>query len=854
MTTHVFIGAGPANLHLALKIRKADPNAQIIIIDKRLNVQKKRIKSKNGRANIFRFERDEVTDKLIEEGVDQSALLALMHQRPFSVLQGFQQGDDNVFSKKPFSQIQIRDLQQVLLDTLYQQKGDTRLISKDIDMSEPIALTQIIRLMQKQGVDYSKIHIYSATGALKDDPKRDAIIYPDRLKYSFPNATDDLAAMPVVPLHGTTTFFIKEKEKQLISCEALRENQCSLDSTLWQDALNPFGWTLVRPPRIRVFYANDILYIGAEIPAAMMQQDSQTYHKTIAKYTRTIAQLIFPNLPNIKDLHANPFLRSRFQTSRGQCGQVIRSPKVELGEKKIDITVFNHGDSRYLPHYQTGSGFVTAFKHNQLYAEIYQHQDFASLFQWAKSNHHIDPKLDRLHLEQEYKRLTKTEDEQLILTAFQHKLYLNLTRDSIEENKEKVGRYFNALHNQTLSVLKNYFTEFKTYFRKAHPEISEQLFEGLDERLAIIVMLKFGHVSFLRNILPRLINYDINLLTDEQVRHLRTVYLEDLTRNLNFVLARKLSKFMLSKEAVTIIIQQNFEKIVAWYNQTHAVPYQFNQFSKDEYVIVFMEMLNRSEGNFKFLSQSLSLFSLKNSSSFTNEDLLNLKKEMTQSYIHHYVSSNYFIRVAAELNEQIKAGAAFIRPFFSHSLNSTNKQTQLALALTQDTHLIRQLLRQLNLPYISKVEDQHALGMKLAQTLMEDKNRPKHVSANDPFMGNMKNVLQCPKDELLNKLISIRTQFIAKKELHRCAFLSFFKSQHSEVIHGFVHELTTLTAKKSKVEEKELQFLTFQLFMRFYNTLTEGHSIRTLAVLRESINQQFADTGSPMSLRLGQNE
>ena len=63
---HVFLGAGPGNLHRALALRNIDPDAKFVFIDKRLQPDNpdERIERDRSRANIFRFETDEVTQLL----------------------------------------------------------------------------------------------------------------------------------------------------------------------------------------------------------------------------------------------------------------------------------------------------------------------------------------------------------------------------------------------------------------------------------------------------------------------------------------------------------------------------------------------------------------------------------------------------------------------------------------------------------------------------------------------------------------------------------------------------------------------------------------------------------------------
>ncbi|STX28402.1 Uncharacterised protein [Legionella beliardensis] len=571
MTIHVFIGAGPANLHRALKVRKLEPDAEIIIIDNRLKSDGN-INRENGRANIFRFETEDVTDKLIADGVDKNYLLSFMHQRDFSVAQGFQQGDDNVFSSKPFSQIQIRDLQHALIETL-KEKGKLYLVSEDFNTSSlKILRKQVSNYLKINGFVDNDVHIHVATGALRGD-KKDEIIYPDKATHHLKHTTDDVAAMPVVPVHGTVTFFIKNKhDKPIITCDELQANQRSLDLTDWQEPLKQFGWNLVRPPRIRVFYANDILYIGTEIPMSMMNnEDAADYEEKVAEYTRQIAQLVFPDLKErIENLEANKVLRSRFPTGRGEAGQVIIATKTIINEQKVNISLFNNGDSRYLPHYQTGSGFVTGFLQNELYADIYQHQSLEALVQWAQVSGHLEPGQTAEHVREEYKKWiqpsdeqdSQDADEQAILRAFQQELYIYLSREIIEENKAKVGRYFNALHKQILNLLPQHFAEFFTYFDESLPNkslinpLSIELLHTSDKHVAVLAMLKTGNTSFLRSALPRLLNMDFSRIDDSQLGHLRNVLLEDLERNLQEELLEQFENLLEQLKNLSVELKQ----------------------------------------------------------------------------------------------------------------------------------------------------------------------------------------------------------------------------------------------------------------------------------------------------------
>ncbi|WED43572.1 hypothetical protein [Legionella cardiaca] len=558
MTIHVFIGAGPANLHRALKIKKIDPTAQLIFIDKRLRPETQDIDRVKARANIFRFENEYVTKKLIKDGVK---LEGLIHERDFSVSQGFQSGDDKVFSAKRFSQIQIRDLQLAFLKTLFASEGPKPLlIADDADVQHhQSVVTKVTSILNHHldelDIDTSHsqdIQIHVATGAIKEpetelEKPTAEIIYPTKTQYWMPNATDDVKAMTVTPLHGTTTFVITDR----LTCDQLKGNQRSLDLTPWQPALKEFGWTLVRPPRIRVFYANDILYIGAEIPVTMHNMKEKTeYEEAITEYTRTIAQLVFPDL-DITSLPVNKHLRSRFPTDRGERGDVIatfdlqsesmndlqESEHLVVDKIQIDqVTIFHHGDARYLPHYQTGSGFVTAFFQNELYAEIFSCKTFADLLTLAKKK---DPAvykdISAIKLKETYTKLANG-DNKLALEAFQKELFMAFSRDIIEENKQKVGRYLNALHNQELEAFKNIdtLTEILNLCNKhLNVNLDIKQFKGIDPRVVVIQILKMDNINFLRAVLPQILNADLTLLSDRQVKNMRDMHILDYENNLN---------------------------------------------------------------------------------------------------------------------------------------------------------------------------------------------------------------------------------------------------------------------------------------------------------------------------------
>ena len=560
MTIHIFVGVGPANLHRALKIQKIDPSAKLVFIDNRIIEKDRVIDRASARANIFRFETDDVTEKLIEDGISPEELEPLIYKREFSVPQGFQEGDDRVFSNKPFTQIQIRDLQILFMKTIDRKAGPNLplMLNRKLDLTnEEVMQAEIARILHEQRAqldinpDEVDLQIHVATGALRGDDDKAEIIYPDKATYNMHGATDDILALTVTPVHGTTTFFIPEPHKEFL--DKLKENQRSLDRTGWQPALEQYGWSLVRPPRIRVFYANDVLYIGAEIPANFMAKSKEEFEQKVTEYTRTIASLVFPGLP-IADLPVNPVLRSRFPTSRGERGEVISSKGIQYlewaeGETlRAKVTVSNHGDSRYLPHYQTGSGFVTAFLNNELYEEIYSKKSIRELVTYANAKisksaaaAHEEPPvpLEVDKIVDQYMSLTNF-NEKDALEAFQKELFMTFSRDVIDENKKKVGRYLNAIHTQALNALSANLDMLLNMYNRHHgTQLQEEMFRGHPRLQVIIELLKTDKVNFLKEIMPQLLNADFDFENDltpegaQQLRNMRDVHLQDFEHNLD---------------------------------------------------------------------------------------------------------------------------------------------------------------------------------------------------------------------------------------------------------------------------------------------------------------------------------
>ncbi|WP_131783262.1 hypothetical protein [Legionella gresilensis] len=839
MPIHVFVGAGPANLHRALKVRKLNPNAQIIILDRRLKPENHSIDRKLSRANIFRFEREDVTEKLINNGIDKQALDKLMHERKFSVAQGFQQGDDSVFAAKHFSQIQIRDLQQILLDTLFQQ-GNLQLIKQNLDLNDSIS-EQVLDIIKDLGLTDNDIQIHVATGALEGDSKKHEIIYPDQKKYRMENATPDVESMPVVPVHGTTTFFIKDKfEQEIISCNTLEQNQRSLDLSPWQKPLKQFGWNLIRPPRIRVFYANDILYIGAEIPIAMMVMEKKEFEEKVANYIRQIAILVFPRLP-IDSLEANEVLRSRFPSGRGESGQVISSTTIELeNQQKANVTIFNNGDSRYLPHYQTGSGFVTGFLQNEIYAEIYQHQTLKELFEWGQEKKHIDKIKDFQKYRTTYAILTNSQDEKIILRAAQEELYMALTRDVIEQNKEKVGKYFNALHQQTLTLMSDNFDELFSIFKNYHstPAILPLKFSTKsDKTIAVLAMLKSGNPDFLRAILPRFLNDDISILTNDQLLNLRDAYFDDLKRNMSTAEGKSFNNFEIKAEFLVKLNKLNFTEILANYNQVHNTDYQESDFPEGHRLITLVEMLNLSKTTkgIAFIRNTLLPKLVEEDiSQYTDEDILALKDQLTENYIDYIDVEQIATKILTQLDlNKLKLPKNALIKFNRQDPQENQVRLIIALAQENNTGLVELIIRQLNFPLINKKADQQAIGLRWAKALLIEKCS--HPIEGYSIEADINKLIQCSdKKELVKRLKGVKEVLTGHKELHQRAALSFFKGKHSNTINEFFLALDKLVSQQDLTLET-LQLEALNLLFKFHSKLKAGHSVRTIAVLKDAI-------------------
>lgn len=514
MPTHYFVGIGPANLDRALKIRKIEPDAILIFFDPRINADGT-LDRERSRANIFRFP---ISDKqtIIDSGIDKGSFEAVSTDRSFSEDKGFQAGDLSVFGSENFTQIQIRDLQKLYLDKL---KGpNTHFISSRFpeehlklleDRQHP--LRAAIPANLKLTLDESTFHI--APGALTEDTSKHSIIYPAKSDKGYsPEVSPDLQSMPVTAMHGTCTFKLPPE----FNIEELNEIVKSLDNTEWRAKLREHGWLVFRPPRVRLFYANDTLYIGTEVPASFEAdvingQPNDRYKQKLAQFTKSIATLMLPGIEaaigqklvaNSTGVNAPSF----FKTHRGESGHVVRG---------IENTIFNlitHGDRRYLPHYQTGSGFLTATQQNDVYVTIFLSNNFDDLYDKAYDKGYVTKsKADTLT---QYKKKVGNDDKR-ILHAFQTDLYTFATHEILHDNKVKVDKYFTEIQKQTLNLLSEdaAFDELCDVFITSGSKLKGYLAEDyrclkIARPMMIMEMLNQGNNRFLKYILPQLMNID----------------------------------------------------------------------------------------------------------------------------------------------------------------------------------------------------------------------------------------------------------------------------------------------------------------------------------------------------------
>lgn len=841
MTVHVFIGAGPANLHRALKIRNYDPKAKLVFIDDRLRSQTRDIDRVRARANIFRFENDEVTAKLLAAGIKQSDLAPLIYDRDFSVAQGFQSGDDKVFSDKRFTQIQIRDLQLLFLKTIDDLSGDNKplFVDRKIGQDDQRTLEEEVahilyensHLLNISSKDVNDLHIHVATGALRGDAHKNEIVYhdkkgmfrPDGKNEPLQTASEDVKSLTVTALHGTTTFVIKNK----ITLDQLRDNQRSLDLTDWEKPLKKYGWNLVRPPRTRVFYANDILYIGAEIPFNMQNMDKDEFERQVTAYTREIAKLVFPDL-DINSLPVNPHLRSRFPTSRGERGDVIDyHPDMDLQWNdeaiKADVTIATHGDSRYLPHYQTGSGFVTAFLQNELYAEIYSRKSFADLVAWAAEHHQLYDGIDAQTIQKTYEKLTANDPDQAF-KAFQQELFMTLSRDIIDHNKAKVGRYFNAIHTQSLNEMGKRLGELLVKFNHYQwADLSVAQFDGLDSGAVVMELIKVNNIRFLREVMPLLLNMDFSKVSDEELLHIRDMHFLDFKENVGLEpvvlesseeIIREMIQDSSREMKLDIAASYHFETILADYNKVHKQDYKSEQFNEAARDVVIMEMLNRKGKNIAFLRQTLPLLLNRDLSQLSDKDVLACRDEFTRNY--PALLKDTYALIVTRLEPQ--------------------KSDKLIQELAGgDLKRFNQVANELKLPIVLKGDDAELIRKNLLHAAVTLNHSKK------PFYDDVKLLMEESDSEtLIAKLKTISMVLDTNPTLHQRSFFSFFTGKHSESIHRFAADMERIT-EQHKDDPEQLKVEALNTLISFHHKLEEGSSRRTIEALTKITNDMVEE-------------
>lgn len=502
-SVHILIGSGPANLDRLAHIFELDKGAYCIVVDSRFIDAPERKGSfdrEKARANIFALPEQAVCQRMHERGID---IHNTARFRVFEDTARQRHDADFLPHRSRINQIPIRDLQESYLTALSDKYGkQIQFIQYRIpdDFEEPsvrdASLNDICSIAQI-GEDLealkrrTKVSVHVATGALDEDKQADAITYPTCLTPYVRGVSVDTETMLEVQEHGTQTYLFpdslsfeqlaSESEERVFAeifmgmmtsstsarallaktakdehkkmdkllhkalLDRLEDEQVSLDDTVWQHLLRAQGWQLSRPPRIRIFMS-DHLYIGTEVPR-WSKEDKAGYHRRVEQFTSTILRLVFPNFGKLLFSAGalTPYQTGQFDTRRGEKGRGL------VNDDRIKV--FHHGDRRYLPHYQTGTGFVTAFRCNQLYFDIYSKLSLETLYEFGVSQKAIDPDVKSFEeLRTEYYLLSGTEDESVVLQMMQDELYAILTRDIINANKESVDKYYLALLKQSLEV------------------------------------------------------------------------------------------------------------------------------------------------------------------------------------------------------------------------------------------------------------------------------------------------------------------------------------------------------------------------------------------------------------------
>lgn len=849
MSVHIFIGAGPANLHRALKIKNIDPNALLVIVDACINTQLRALDRDHARATIFHFETEEVAKQLIADGVDEAALGNVSYERDFFAGKGFQHGDEAVFSPKRFTEIQIRDLQQLLLQALDNLPGTKPILFSDeleINNADEVESVVAHLLYENQSAipltqSNPTIQIHAAMSVLQHRDTQSATVYAVQDKFRILTTASDKLASKVRPIYGMTTFFIRHPDSgaQYVSCRELENDQRSLDTTDWNGVLRGYGWDLIRPPRARVFYANDVLYLGAEIPVKMMALGDDDYQNAVTNYTRAIASLVFPHI-NISELPVNAQLHARLQRERG-LGEPVLSTAQHYsmpwgeGRRAVVIQVFNHGHSRYLSHYQTGSGFITAFLQNEIYAGIYQHNTLHDLFTWAQAQHHVANTVTEDKLQQHYARIVCKRGcvatNQLILQAFQCDLFMALSRDIIDENQAVVGRYFNAIHSQTLEEINNHFDEILAFYNQCvGTHLSVEQFAKLDKRLAVLQMLKQDNIAFLYSVMPRLLNLDISSFDNDELLNMRDVYLLDYESNLPEINNRQqmleACEVILKKEAliakIRLLPDNEFKQLVNFFLDVHRYDNSSMHFPMENKLIVFMEMLNRNGLNIQFLRRTLSWLFEINLSSYADAALYALRDQFTENYIE-LLDKHCLNAVAMCVLGQEKGDSAV---------------DILKKAIGLDELGLHSFIQDTGLPLILKQRDSELLTKRLLGCLFMkilEKNNTTLVPSAELTLSTHQLIAIEPHGTAAT-IRSIADTY-ANRTLHQRTSFLFFRERHSDTISAFIEELRILATRELPSERLKVRFIA--ALEQFYEKIAQDQDKRPLLILDEVVNAEL---------------
>jgi hypothetical protein len=479
--------------------------------------------------------------------------------------------------------------------------------------------------------------------------------------------------------------------------------------------------------------------------------------------------------------------------------------------------VHTHGDSRYLPHYQTGSGFVTAFHQNQLYAEIYSRNTFAELVEWAIREQNLPATTDVEKLEKIYKDKTE-QNAKLALEAFQQELFMAFSRDIIDHNKERVGKYFNAIHTQALNALGNKIDELLIRYNHYHgTELDRTQFPDMKPSLVAMVLLHTNNQGFLREILPQLLNKDFTSLKNKDIFHVRDMHLLDFDKNFGMEDAQRMVKQKVALQIVHNAVAKvklelaatELDTLLEDFNRIHKTKYKADNFNPMGKKIIIMEMLNRNGSNIEFLRKILPSLIDRDVSELSDEQVLQYRDDFTQNYPQ-------LIDSDAIVNE------------FSKNNNLTDLVKNLAGAQGKQFNKIAAALK---LPLVTKESDAEELRKNLLNSAI--KLAP---SDNNDFVKNMQSLLREEPQQLTINLKKISESLKSNPILHQRAFWSIFTGKHSHTINKFAKDIDGILAKYNH-EPEQLKVEALSTLMKFHHNLEQGHSRRTLHALMQEMSE-----------------